>query len=128
MLWIRRKILNGAGVSGSRFTFDVQQGQIVGGGKARGYLNPFAMSGGPNEIPISIHPNMSPGTVLFLTDSLPYAMNNVTNVLQIRCRRDYFQTDWPRRTRAYEYGVYTDQVLQKFFMPGMYVLTNLSAA
>jgi hypothetical protein len=41
---------------------------------------------------------------------------------------DHFQTEWPRRTRAYEYGVYTDQVLQNFFMPGMYVLTNLSAA
>lgn len=40
----------------------------------------------------------------------------------------YYQTEWPRRTRAYEYGVYTDQVLQNFFMPGMYVLTNLSAA
>ncbi len=55
-------------------------------------------------------------------------MNNITNVLQIRCRRDYYQTEWPRRTRAYEYGVYTDQVLQNFFMPGMYVLTNLSPA
>ncbi len=40
----------------------------------------------------------------------------------------YYQTEWPRRTRAYEYGVYTDQVLQNFFMPGMYVLTNLSPA
>ncbi len=59
---------------------------------------------------------------------VPYAMNNITNVLQIRCRRDYYQTEWPRRTRAYEYGVYTDQVLQNFFMPGMYVLTNLSPA
>jgi len=43
-------------------------------------------------------------------------------------RCGYYQTEWPRRTRAYEYGVYTDQVLQNFFMPGMYVLTNLSPA
>ena len=42
--------------------------------------------------------------------------------------RGYYQTEWPRRTRSYEYGVYTDQVLQNFFMPGMYVLTNLSPA
>ena len=41
---------------------------------------------------------------------------------------DFYQTEWPRRTRAYEYGVYTDQVRQNFFMPGMMVLTNLSAA
>lgn len=39
----------------------------------------------------------------------------------------YYQTEWPRRTRAYEYGVYTDQMLQNKFMPGMAVLTNLSA-
>jgi len=128
MLWIRRKILSGTGAMQSRFTFMVQQGQIVGGGALRGYMNPFAMSGGPSEIPIMVHPNLPPGTVLFLTDTLPYAMNNITNVLQIRCRRDYYQTEWPRRTRAYEYGVYTDQVLQNFFMPGMYVLTNLSPA
>lgn len=126
MLWIRRKILSGTGASNSRFTFQVQQGQIVGGGQLKGYMNSFAVAGGPPEIPISIHPDMPPGTVLFLTDTLPYALNNITNVLQVRTRRDYFQTEWPRRTRAYEYGVYTDQVLQNFFMPGMYVLTNLS--
>jgi hypothetical protein len=27
----------------------------------------------------------------------------------------------------YEYGVYTDQVLQNFFMPGMWVLNNITA-
>lgn len=48
--------------------------------------------------------------------------------LWINLRSGYYQTEWPRRTRAYEYGVYTDQVLQNFFMPGMYVLTNLSPA
>ncbi len=127
MLWIRRKILGASANSNARFTFNVVQGQIVGGGQLKGYMNPFAMSGGPQEIPIMVHPNMPPGTVLFLSDSVPYALNNITNVLQIRTRRDYYQTEWPRRTRAYEYGVYTDQVLQNFFMPGMYVLTNLSA-
>ena len=41
---------------------------------------------------------------------------------------DSYQTEWSRRTRTYEYGVYTDQMLQNFFMPGMYVLTNLAPA
>ncbi len=73
MLWIRRKILSGTGAMQSRFTFVVQQGQIVGGGRLQGYMNPFAMAGGPSEIPIAVHPNLPPGTVLFLTDTLPYA-------------------------------------------------------
>lgn len=128
MLWIRRKVLTGTSISNSRFTFNVQQGQIVGGGQLKGYTNSFAVAGGLAEIPITVHPDMPPGTVLFLTDTLPYVLNNITNVLQVRTRRDYYQTEWPRRTRAYEYGVYTDQVLQNFFMPGMYVLTNLSPA
>ena len=42
-----------------------------------------------------VHPNMPPGTVLFLSDSVPYALNNITNVLQIRTRRDCYQTEWP---------------------------------
>lgn len=128
MLWIRRKILGSSANSNARFTLNVQQGQIVGGGQLKGYMNPFAMSGGPREIPIMVHPNMPPGTVLFLSDGVPYALNNITNVLQIRTRRDYYQTEWPRHTCAYEYGVYTDQVLQNFLMPGTYVFTNLSAA
>lgn len=70
---------------------------------------------------------MPPGTVLFLSDSVSYALNTITNVPQIRTRRDYYQTEWPRRTRAYKYGVYTDQVLQNFYMPGMYVLTKRAA-
>ena len=130
MLWIRRKILAGGAAAGqsSRFVFNIQQGQIVGGGMPKGYLNPFAMSGGPAEIPIELHPNMPPGTVLFMTETLPYPMNNITNVLQVKARRDYYQIEWPKRTRAYEYGVYSDQVLQNYFMPGFGVITGLAAA
>ena len=126
-LWIRRKIQANVGPGSiSRFTFQATPGAITGGGALKGYLNSFSMGNGPAEIPISIHPNMPPGTVLFLTHELPYQMNNVDNILQIKTRKEYYQTEWPRRTRAYEYGVYSDQVLQNKFMPGMAVLTNLS--
>lgn len=128
-IWLRRKILaTGPAATQARFTFQTMQGQVTGGGAVKGYINPFAMTGGPAEIPLHVHPNMPPGTVLFLTDSLPYAVNNIENILQIRSRRPYYQTEWPKRTRAYEYGVYSDQVLQNMFMPGMTVLTNIAAA
>ena len=124
---IRSKILGGGSASANaRFTFNVQQGQIVGGGMAKGYLNPYSTGNGPAEIPLNLHPDMPAGTVLFLTHELPYQVNNVDNILQIKCRKDYYQTEWPRKTRSYEYGVYTDQVLQNKFMPGMAMLTNLS--
>ena len=91
-------------MANSRFAFNVQQDQIGGSRQLKGYMNLFAASGGPQEIPVMVHPNMPPGTVLFLSDSVPYALNNITNVLQIRTRRDCYQTEWPRRTRAYEHS------------------------
>lgn len=58
---------------------------------------------------------------------MPEVAQSHTTVARQHHDRGYYQTEWPCRTRAYEYGVYTDQVLQNFFMPGMYVLTNLSS-
>lgn len=125
---IRKRILGGGtSASTARFTFNMQQGQIVGGGQARGYTNPFVMGGQGPEIPINLHPDMPAGTVLFTTDTLPYQMNNVTNVMQVRCRKDYFQMEWPLRTRKYEYGVYSDQVLQHYFPPSLGMITNITA-
>lgn len=125
---IRKKILAGGNSSSTRFTFNVQQGSIVGGGMPKGYLNPYTMGGAPAEIPIELHPNMPSGTVYFDTDDVPYPMNNISNIKQVRCRRDYHQMEWPLRTRMYEYGVYSDQVLQHYFPPATGILTNLSNA
>jgi hypothetical protein len=69
---------------------------------------------------------MPPGTILFTTNRLPYPLSNVTNVMQIRTRRDYYQIEWPIRTRKYEYGVYADEVLQHFFPPSSGIITNIA--
>lgn len=125
---IRKKILAQPSAAAARFTFNVQQGQLVGGGMAKGYLNPYSTGGGPAEIPFMLHPFMPQGTMLFICESLPYPLANVTNVMQILTRRDYYQIEWPLRSRQYEYGVYSDQVLQHYFMPSLGVITNLSDA
>ena len=93
---------------------------------AKGYLNQYSTGNGPAEIPFMLHPFMPPGTILFLTDSLPYPLANVTNVMQILTRKDYHQLEWPLRSRQYEYGVYSDQVLQHYFMPSMGLITNIT--
>jgi len=127
MINIRKKILGvGAQAAMTRFVFNVQQGQITGGGMPKGYLNPFAAGNGPAELPFELHPNMPAGTVLFDTDDVPYPMNNIGNIKQLRCRRDYYQIEWPKRTRQYEYGLYSDEVLQHYFPPAMGILTNLA--
>jgi len=125
---IKNKILLGSSSAAQRFVFNVNdQGAVTGGASVRSYLNPFTM-GGAVEIPIKIHPYLPAGTVLFRTMKLPYKLNNVPNVLQVRTRRDYYQLEWPLRSRKYEYGVYSDQLLQCYFPPSLGIITNIGNA
>jgi hypothetical protein len=122
---ISKKVLGATSTSAQRFTFNVDQGVIAGGTLVRSYLNKFAMDGAV-EIPIRLHPNLPAGTILFYCDRLPYPLSNVTNVVQVRTRRDYYQIEWPLRSRKYEYGIYCDEVLQNYFTPAFGVITNVA--
>jgi hypothetical protein len=123
---ISKKVLVGpsAGSANARFVFDVQQGVVAGGYMVKSYMNRYSMSGA-KDIPIHLHPYMPPGTMLFYTDVLPYPLSNVSNVLQYRLLRDYYQIEWPLRTRRYEYGVYLHTVLQNYFPPAFAVLSGI---
>lgn len=122
---IGRKILTANTSSGQRIVFQQQQGMIAGGIMVAEYLNKFGMNG-PTTIPVKLHPNMPPGTILFTSSKLPYQLSNVQDVIKIKGRRDYYQMEWPLRTRKYEYGIYADQVLQHYFPPSMGVITNIA--
>lgn len=127
MNYIRKKVFGGSATAMQRFVISVQdQGAVRGGSSVRGYTNPFTM-GEAEEIPIRMHPNLPPGTIMFTTNKLPYPLSNVTNVSQIRTRQDYYQLEWPLRTRRYEYGVYADEVLQVYFTPAFGIITNIAA-
>lgn len=78
------------------------------------------------EIPLVVHPNMPAGTIFFYTEKLPYPMSNVGNVAQMLMRQDYYQLEWPLKTRMYEYGVYADGVLQHYAPFSMGVITNIA--
>jgi hypothetical protein len=121
---ISRKILSGSQNSAQRFVFETAQDMVGGGIMVRTYLNRFSMQGG-SVIDIKVHPNMPAGTVLFTTNVLPYPLSGVGNVMQIRTRQDYYQIEWPLRTRKYEYGVYADEVLQNYFPPSLALITNI---
>lgn len=123
---ISKLILSGnSSLSAARFVFNADQGALAGGIMVKSYLNKFTMAGA-KEIPIKLHPNMPAGTILFRTNTLPYPLSNVTNVAQIRTRREYYQIEWPLRTRRWEYGVYADEVLQHFFPPSLGAITNIA--
>jgi hypothetical protein len=122
---ISKKILQGTSNAAFKFNIDVTKDNLGGGIMIRTYLNRFSMQGG-STLEIRIHPNMPAGTILFTTSRLPYPLADVANVFQIRTRQDYYQIEWPLRSRKYEYGVYADEVLQHYFPPSMAVITNIA--
>ena len=121
---ISRKILSGSQTAAQRFVFESSQDLVGGGIMVRTYLNRFSMQGG-SVIDIRVHPNMPAGTILLTTKVLPYPLAGVGNVNQIRTRQDYYQIEWPLRSRRYEYGVYADEVLQCYFPPSLALITNI---
>ena len=51
-------------------------------------------------------------------------MANVDNLVQMKMRQDYYQIEWPRRTRKYEFGIYADGLLQMYFPPAFGIMRN----
>lgn len=128
---INAKILVAGTNSAQRFVFDVSQNKLMGGTMTMSYLNPYGMMAGGEygsgkEIPIKLHPNMPAGTVMFRTKSLPYKLSNVNNIQQIKTRKEYYQLEWPLRTRKYEYGVYADELLQNYAPFTLGVIKNIA--
>jgi hypothetical protein len=121
---ISKKILQGSNNAAQRFVFESSQNAIGGGIMVRTYLNRFSMQGG-TVVDIKIHPNMPAGTLLMTTNILPYPLSGVGNVMQIRTRQDYYQIEWPLRSRRYEYGIYADEVLQHYFPPSLALISNI---
>ncbi len=123
---ISKKILAGSANGAFRINVDQKQGMMVGGVMATSYLNRFTMTGAA-AIDIKIHPNCPPGTILMTSKSLPYPVNNVGNIMQVLCRQDYYQIEWPLRSRRYEYGIYSDEVLQHYAPFSMAIITGIGA-
>lgn len=124
---IAKATANATTTGAQRFVFATEPGKVVGGAViVRSYLNKYTMNG-VGEISIKLHPNIPAGTILFTTMQLPYPLSNVSNVMQMKLRRDYYQIEWPVTKRRYEYGVYEDGVLQHYFPPSLGVLTNIGA-
>lgn len=90
---------------------------ITASGVVRWYYNPFSVDGG-FDIPVKVHPDLAPGTILAYAEKLPiwYQNSQINNTFEILTREDYRRIDYPIRTRRYEYGVYAQEVLA-FYAP-----------
>lgn len=108
--------------SNYRILFDADQetGRIVAGRRVTAYLNKFFN----NTLEVEIHPYVPPGTIVFWSDRSPYELSGVANLIEAIVRQDYYQIQWPWRSRRYEYGVYVDEVFPVNFCPGFALITN----
>ncbi|QDD62653.1 hypothetical protein EJD96_00090 (plasmid) [Herbaspirillum seropedicae] len=120
---ITKKIVANGGAPLLRLNVSADNlGSIQAGVKVGEYLNKVMGV----MVPLVVHPNVPAGTIFFFTESLPYPLSNVSNVVQMLMRQDYYQLEWPLRSRKYEYGVYADGVLQHYAPFSMGVLNNIA--
>lgn len=127
---ITNKVLSNA--SGPLLRYDAPangQGgfELTANGRIAAYFNPFDVTGG-TKIPVRIHPNCPPGTILLYAERLPeYYQSNATPVVaEVLCRRDYHRIDWPLKTRKREYGVYAEEVLAIYAPFAVGILNNIA--
>lgn len=123
---ITKKIVANGGAPLVRFTQDIgaEHSSITGGALVSAILNPITQT----MLKLRIHPNLPAGTVLFTTSSIPYPMNGVGNVMQVKTRREYYQIDWPLRSRKNEFGVYADELLQVYATFSLGTISNIGNA
>jgi hypothetical protein len=119
------QFLGQAAAAQFRILFDADQssGRIIAGRRVTSYLNKFY----GNTLDIEIHPYVPPGTIVFWSDRAPYELSGIPNILEAHVRMDYYQIQWPFRSRRYEYGVYVDEVFAGYFMPAFAIMNNVYA-
>jgi hypothetical protein len=102
---------------------------LIGGLYISGYLNKFSNSamtpGNPDVVPFLVHPYLPPGTIIFLSERLPYPNNMVPNVLEMEMQQEYADFEWARTQRKYEHGVYANGVLKHYFPAGCAVIRSI---
>ncbi|MDE2100865.1 MAG: hypothetical protein KGL39_26700 [Patescibacteria group bacterium] len=102
------------------FDAEAETGRIVAGRRVTSYLNKWF----GNTLDIEVHPFVPPGTQIFWSDRVPYELSGVPNILEAHVRMDYYQIQWPFRSRRYEYGCYADEVFACYFTPAFAILAN----
>ncbi len=125
LISMNKLVIAGGGAPLYRMNIDGTNPSVINAGAVIGsYLNKITNT----KVTIKVHPTMPAGTIAFWSDNIPYKLSGINNILQIRTRRDYYQMEWPLRTRKYEYGVYADEVLQNYFPPAFGILNNIAKA
>ncbi|HXE61576.1 MAG TPA: hypothetical protein VN607_12755 [Gemmatimonadaceae bacterium] len=66
------------------------------------------------KVAVEVHPYVPAGTIISYIKNLPagtYQGYNPGSTLEMDTRQEYYQLQWPLKTRQREFGVYVDEVL-----------------
>lgn len=126
LLSMNKLIIANGGAPLVRYSMDATGMHTLDAGTVVGsYLNKITNK----AVKVEVHPDMPNGMILFYSQQMPaqfYPYTNVGGVLEVKCRRDYYQIEWPLRTRKYEYGVYADELLACYFPPAFGLIYNIA--
>jgi hypothetical protein len=123
MVAMNKLVIANGGAPLIRFNMDNGGSQTIAAGAVIGtYLNKITNQ----QIAVRVHPDMADGQIMFWSDTVPYPVSNVGSLTQMKMRQDYYQIEWPRRTRKFEFGVYADGLLQMYFPPAFGLLKNIA--
>jgi hypothetical protein len=105
------------------------QDSLVGGAYIESYINK-AWQG--QMLKIVVDPQVPPGTILGVTDVLPFPDNTIDSVLQIETQQEYQQIEYAmsRGTGTsggprYDYEVRTIEVFKNYFPSGCFIIQNV---
>ncbi|QQE80926.1 hypothetical protein [Alicyclobacillus sp. SO9] len=106
-----------------------QQDALTGGTYVENYINK-AWQG--QMLKIVVDPHVAPGTIMGVTDMLPYPDNTISSVLEIETQEEYTQYEYAanRQTGAgggprYDYEVRSIEVFKNYFPAGGFLLQNV---
>lgn len=123
MVAMNKLVIANGGAPLIRYNMDNGGNQTISAGAVIGtYLNKITNQ----QIAVRVHPDMADGQIMFWSDTVPYPVSNVGSLTQMKMRQDYYQIEWPRRTRKFEFGVYADGLLQMYFPPAFGLLKNIA--
>lgn len=100
--------------------------KLTAAGVVSFYFNPYTADGGV-RLPIKIHPNLPPGTLVAYTEKLPpwYVSNQTPEVAVMMTRQDYYTEVWPKTSRTQFYGVYAQEALAIYAPFATGIITNI---
>jgi hypothetical protein len=103
---------------------------VVGGQLVETYLNK-AVNGRP--VAMETHPWLPQGTIILLTEKLPFPNNKVNNVMEVETLLEYQQIEYATNRQSgnnggprYDFEVRAQEVFKNYFPGGMAILSNVA--